>query len=305
MRPIALAAVVVAALLAPAPARAGGDDSLVVQPAADTVVPGGTVELKVLGRLHPSGKASVLVRAAELDLTARGGGTVAPATADPGETRWVYRAPDAVASDLAVTVEARVRAYPESSGACAIRVKAPAAPKPAAPAPGAPGPAPKPAEADEDGDLVDGAEAMDADPVGNLCTLERWRVKADTGDEKWVDKKVPPRGESMNAHAPIQMFRIRVNRKDVKSVEVQWWRNDRKKRVRTYHERNRQLDVERDQDGLPHVTFKKEMGKHGEAYTFAIVVATSDGKTQRENLVVFWGGEKREEKEEKKGDKKR
>jgi hypothetical protein len=295
------------ALLAPAPALAegehgkgggGGSDSLSLQPSTDTLAAGGTVEVKVLGLLHPGGKAAVPVRAVDVELSVKGVGSAAPASGDAGEVRWIYRAPETVAADVSVVLEARVKAFPDANGSCTLRVKAGGnAPKPV------PDAQPKEkdegkekeAGADEDGDAVADAQAVDADPVGNLCTLERWRVRANPED-KWLEKKIPPRGESMNAHAPLQSFRVRLNRKDINFVEVHWWRTDRPKSVRAYTERNRQLEISKDQDGHMLVSFKKEMGKPRQSYTFSIVATLADGKVVRENMTVFFGSEKAEER---------
>lgn len=283
-----------AAVLAAPAAVLAADGSLALQPSADSVAAGGTVDIKVLGLLHPGGKASVLVRAAELELSAKGGGTVAPASADPGETRWVYRAPEAVPADATVTIEARLRGFPDASGTCTLSVKASAAPKPASPAS-----ASSPGDKDDDGDAVAGEQATEADPVGSLCTLEKWRVRTEAGG-KWTEKKVLARGETMHSLQPILSFDIRVNRKDATFVEVHWWRNDRPKGVRAFTEKNRQVDVRKDQDGMPHISFSKEMGKPGETYTFSIVVTLADGKTVRENMSVYWGTVKQEEKKDRK-----
>ncbi len=282
-----------AALAAPAAVLAA-DSSLALQPSAGSVAAGGTVDIKVLGLLHPGGKASVLVRAADLELSAKGGGTVAPASADPGETRWVYRAPEAVPADITVTIEARVRSFPDASGTCTVAVKASAAPKPSSPTD-----ASKPGDKDDDGELVAGEQAAEADPVGTLCTIESWRVRTDAGG-KWTDKKILPRGETMHSLQPILSFEIRVNRKDATFVEVHWWRNDRPKGVRAFTEKNHQVDLRKDQDGMQHISFNKEMGKPGETYTFSVVVTLADGKTLRENMSVFWGTVKKDEKKDKK-----
>lgn len=308
MARLAAALLVAVALAAPVPALASSD-SLVVQASSETVAAGGTVDLKVLGLLHPSGKASVPIRAADLDVSATGGGTVAPASADPGEIRWVYKAPETAASDLAVVVEARVRAFPDARGWVSLRVKASAPPRPA------PDVAPKgdgkdkdkddgkdkdkdkadSKDKDSDGDEVADEKAVEADPIGNLCTLERWRVREGVED-KWADKKIPERGATMYVHVPIQSFKFRINRKDVNFVEVHWWRNDKPRAVRAYTQHNRQLDVSKDQDGMTLINFKKEMGKPREGYTFSIVATLADGKTVRENMTVFWGSEKAEER---------
>lgn len=281
-----------AVLLAPAAALAAAD-SLVLQPSTPSAAPGGTIDVQVLVRIHPDGKAVIPARASDVALTAKGGGTVAPASEAPGETKWVYTAPAAVAADLVVTLEARVRSYPEASGSCTVQVKAPAAPKPPAPVPAAD------AE-DEEGDLLDGAEAVAADPVGKLVTLERWRARADAGEE-WNERKIPPRGEDLYAPGRIHDFRFRVNAADVESVEVQWWRNDRTKKVRTFTERNKRIEVDRDQDGFLHVRFDKSLGKEKGAYTFAVVARKKDGTTLRENLVVHRARPPKEEEEKGKG----
>jgi hypothetical protein len=295
MARIAAALLLAAAFAAPAPALASSD-SLVVQASTDSVAAGGTVDLKVLGLLHPNGKASVPVRAADLEVTATGGGSVAPASADPGELRWVYRAPETAAADLAVVVEARVKAYPDARGAVSLKVKASPAAKPAPDA--APKGDGKEKDKDDDGDEVAGEKAVEADPIGSLCTLERWRVR-EGAEDKWADKKIPERGATMYVHVPIQSYKFRINRKDVNFVEVHWWRNDRPKAVRAYTQHNRQLDVSKDQDGMTLINFKKEMGKPREGYTFSIVVTLADGKTLRENMTVFWGSEKAEERKKK------
>ncbi len=329
-----------AALLALALPAAAADESLVLQPSAPSVGPGGTVEVQVLARVHPNGKAVVAVRATDCVLSARGGGAVGPSSDLPGEVKWTYRAPEAVAMDLEVVLEGRLRSYPDANGACSILVKAPggasaggpgkgqgggppsepgkgpppgrgpgssppAGPPPAGPGPAAPpaaGPAPNapPAAAgdDEEGDLVEGAEAVAADPVGKLVTLEKWRAKA-SDNEPWNEKPLPPRGEPLYAPGVIQEYRFRVNAANAASVEIQWWRSDRTKRVRSFTAKNRQLDVEKDQDGLLHGKFVKWLNKEKGEYTFAVVVTTADGKTLRENLVVHRAKPPKEEGEGK------
>lgn len=271
------AALAALALLIAAPAALAAADSLVLQPSATTTPPGGTVEIRVLARLHPDGKAVVPVRAADLSLTAKGGGTVAPASAEAGETRWIYTAPESVAGSLDVVVEARVRSYPDASGSCALRVAGPVSAKPA--------PAGGPAAAeDEEGDVVEGAEAVAAEAVGKLVTLTKWRARAGEGEE-WNEKKIPARGEGLYAPGLQQEIRFRVN-VPATAVEVHWWRNDRPKGVRAFTARNRQLDLSRDQDGLFNGRFSKNLGKEKGEYTFSIVVTTADGKTLRENVVL-------------------
>jgi hypothetical protein len=172
-------------------------------------------------------------------------------------------------------------------------VKAPAAPKPPAPVPAA-------GAEDEDGDLLDGAEAVAADPVGKLVTLERWRARTD-GTEPWNERKLPPRGEDLYAPGLQQDFRFRVNAADVESVEIQWWRNDRTKKVRTFTEKNKRIEVNRDQDGFLHVRFDTSLAKEKGAYTFAVVARKKDGTTLRENLVVHRARPPKEEEEKGKG----
>jgi hypothetical protein len=289
---LALAAALALALATPSPA---GDESLVLQPTANTTGPGGTIEIQVLARLHPNGKAVVPVRVADVSLTAKGGGTVAPATEGAGEVKWVYRAPDSVASPLDVTIEARVRSYPDAAGACAIRVTAPATPAPAAPPAPAAGPAAGTAPAakpatpaapdDEDGDLVEGGKAEAAEALGRLVTLEKWKARGG-GDETWNEKEIPERGKPLVAPGLEQEFHFRVNAQKVASVEVLWWRGDRGDRVRKFSEGNRRLEITRDQDGLVHAVFRKELARLKGEYTFSILVRTEDGKIQRENLLV-------------------
>ncbi len=271
------------------------DDSLVLQPAATSTGPGGTVEIRVLARLHPDGKAVVPVRAADVVLTARGGGTVAPASETPGELKWIYRAPDAVGANLDVTLAARVRSYPDAAGACMIRVNAPAsATAPAGATAGRP-----PAE-DEDGDLVEGAKAEPADPVGKLVTLERWRARG-LVEEPWNEKTIPERGEPLVAMGFQQEFRFRINSPKVASVEIRWWRNDRPERVRNFTETNKHLSASRDQDGFVHVVFMKELWKTKGEYTFTVLVRTEDGRVQKESLVVRRDRPKDEDAKEKGG----
>ncbi len=285
LAPVALAVALAATLVSPTPARAA-DDSLVLQADTPNPAPGGTATITVLVRVHPEGKSAVPVRATDVTLTAKGGGTVAPASDGAGETKWVYRAPDAVAADLDVTVEGRLAAYPDARGSCRLRVAAPKAPAPA-PAPGGPA-APATAAAtdpDDDGDLVENGEAVAADPVGKLVTLVKWRARPSESEE-WNERDLPERGEPLYAPGLIQDFRFRVNAADARSLEIQWWRGDRPKRVRTYTEKNRRLEVSRDQDGMLNGRFAKTLGREKGEYTFSIVVTLKDGSTARENLTV-------------------
>jgi hypothetical protein len=280
------------ALVAPALAAA---DSLLLQPAAPSTGPGGAVEVQVLARLAPDGKAVLPVRAVDVSLTASGGGTVAPATEAPGETKWIYRAPGTVAADLEVTIVAKARAFPDAAGSCVLRVKAGAAsPSPAAAAGGD----------DDEGDLVEGAEAVAADPVGRFVTLEKWRARA-ADEGEWNDKKIPERGQTLYAPGREQEFKFRLTSADVAGVEVHWWRNDRPRVVRAYTEKNKRISVDRDQDGLLHIGFTKVFREEKSEYTFSIVAKTKDGKTLRENLVVVRAKPPKEGGDEKgKGKKK-
>ncbi len=290
------------ALVAPALAAA---ESLVLQPAAPSPGAGGTVEIQVLARHHPDGKAVVPVRAADVALTANGGGTVAPATDGPGETKWHYRAPATVAADMDVTIEAKVRAYPDASGSCVIKVKAGGAASPPPAAPAAPTAPAAPAEAnDDEGDLVEGAEAVAADPVGKAVTLERWRVRAGPGED-WKEKKIPEHGQILYALALDQTFRFRLNPTDVADVQVQWWRNDRPRTVHSMTEKNKHLSTERDQDGLLHIGISKAFRMEKSEYTLSILAKTKDGKTLRENIIVMRAKPPKEEGDDKgKGKKK-
>jgi hypothetical protein len=287
LRRLSTPALLALALLVPpgAATAAPADESLALQPSSTSTVAGGNIELKVLGRLFPSGKAVVALRAADLDVGANGGGSVSPATTDPGETRWIYRAPDAVVADLSVNVWARVKGYPDAVGSCTIKVSAP--PKPVTPA------APAPADDDEGDEVEGGAQAADA--VGKLCTLVRWRARSGEAEE-WNEKKLPARGEELTAPGLQQQIRFRVNAAKAKSIEVHWWRNDRPQKVRKFTERNRHLSLETDQDGFAHGTFQKALAQMKGVYTFALVVTDADGKVQRENVVLRREKPKEEEK---------
>ncbi len=284
--PLALAALL---LVSPAPALAAAD-SLVLQPASPDTGPGGTVTVQVLVRIAPEGKAVVPARAADVVVTAKGGGTVAPASDDPGETTWIYGAPAAVAANLDVTLEARVRAYPDAAGSCRIQVRTVAPPKPAPP------------EEDSDGDIVEGAEAAAADPVGKMVTIEKWRARAVEADD-WLEKKIPARGEPLYGSGPFHEFRVRINEPGADSVEVRWWRADRPKKVRVLTEKSGRLAVDRDQDGLLHLKFARNLEKEKGEYVFAFVVKTKDGRTLVENLVVHRARPPKEEREGKGGGK--
>lgn len=283
-----------AAVLAFAWPAAAATDSLVLQPGAASTGPGGAVEVQVLVRVYPEGKSALPVRTADVVLTAKGGGSVAPASDGAGEMKWIYRAPDAVAVDLDVLLDAHLRSYPDSSGSCRLKVTAPAKPAPP-PAPTA-GPVAAAGE-DEEGDIVQGAEAVPAEAVGKLVTIEKWRARSSPGEE-WNEKKIPARGEPLTTPGIFNEYRFRVNAPNVTNVTIQWWRDDVPKKVRTFTAANRQLEFSKDQDGLVHGTFHKCLSKeHGE-YTFAIVVVTADGKTQRENLVAHRGRAAKERDDE-------
>ena len=104
--------------------------------------------------------------------------------------------------------------------------------------------------------------------------------------EEWNERPLPARGEALWAPGLIQEYRFRINAPNATAVEVQWWRADRPKRVRSFTAKNRQLEVDKDQDGLLLGRFVKHLNKDRGEYVFAIVVSTADGKTLRENLVV-------------------
>ena len=277
MRTAGLALAAVAAFAAPTLAA---DESLALQPSATSTGPGGSVEIQVLAKLFPGGKAVIPVRVADVILTSKGGGTVAPASENPGEVKWVYKAPDAVAANLDVTIEGHIRSYPDAAGACVLRVNAPAPPAPVPPPGATKGAKPAP---DDDGDLVEDAKGEAADPVGKLITLEKWKART-SEDDPWKEKPLPPRGEPLVAMAIFQEFHFRVNAGKVASVEIRWWRDDLPNRVRTFSEKNRRLDLSRDQDGLVHGAFGKGFEKAKAEFTFAIIVHTEDGKTLKENL---------------------
>jgi hypothetical protein len=252
-------------------------DSLVLQADAASTGPGGKVTVTVSARVFPDGKTTVAVRASDVTITLVGGGSVTPAGKDTGETRWTYTAPATVAADFQVMLEARLRFAPDAAGTMRLDVKAPIAPKPALPVV---------AEEDEEGDLVDGAEATAAPAVGSLVTVVKWRARQNEL-EGWNDRVLPGQGEDFVAPGLIQEVRFRVTEKNTQSVEVQWWRADRPKKVRTLNPKNSQLELSVDQDGFTNGRFLKTLPRDKGEYVFSVVVVTKDGRTLRENLTIL------------------
>lgn len=294
MRAFPLAAVVAVAAVLPlvsVPAHAA-EDPLLLQPDVVTTVPGGVINVTVMARLVPDGQSKVGVRTGDVTFTVSGGGTVAPASTDAGETRWIYTAPASVSGELAVDLRAQLRLFPLARGSVRVTVKAPEAPKPTPATPTAA------VEDDEEGDEVANAVAQAAPAAGKLVTVEKWRVRLGEGSE-WNDRTMPARGEDFYAPGAIHEFRFRVNEPDCQSLEVQWWRVDRPKKVRTFNPRNRHLDVSKDQDGLLHGRFNKALSREKGEYVFAVVVLTKDGRTLRENITVHRQKPPKDEEDEK------